>query len=178
MIIITNVPLPVFQTNGTNYQRVCGRARGCQKGNTLAFYGSHPYYYHRNIDEDYVSGLSITYIYSPHQHIWTFASGRGEKHINEFNCPCSAKRGYKPIPSVGNNYYCKSGPWYPSKMLQIIILMTRCGTEQDVWIAATQPWFYRQLNQITQDDIEAQMCAHGEFQHKSTLIDQLELYID
>ena len=23
----------------------------------------------------------------------------------------------------------------------------------------TQPWFYRQLNQITQDDIEARICV-------------------
>ena len=41
----------------------------------------------------------------------------------------------------------------------------------------TQPWFYRQLNQTTQDDIEARICALGFFSHRSTLIDQLELYI-
>ena len=41
----------------------------------------------------------------------------------------------------------------------------------------TQPWFYRQLNQTTQDDIEAQICAFGPFRDRSTLIDQLELYI-
>ena len=41
----------------------------------------------------------------------------------------------------------------------------------------TQPWFYRQLNQITQDDLEARICAHGPFSLSSTLIDQLELYI-
>ena len=26
---------------------------------------------------------------------------------------------------------------------------------------ATQPWFYRQLNQTTQDDIKARICARG-----------------
>ena len=59
-----------FSTNGISYQRVCGRARGYQKGRTYAFYGSQPYY-NRIIDQDYVSGLSITYSSNPRQHIWT-----------------------------------------------------------------------------------------------------------
>ena len=41
----------------------------------------------------------------------------------------------------------------------------------------TQPWFYQQLNQTTQDDIEARICAHGKFMYASPLIDQVELYI-
>ena len=41
----------------------------------------------------------------------------------------------------------------------------------------TQPWFYRQLNQTTQDDIEARICISRSFTSTSTLIDQLELYI-
>ena len=49
-----------FSTNGISYQRVCGRARGYQKGDTVAFYGAHSAY-DKTIDQDYVSGLSITY---------------------------------------------------------------------------------------------------------------------
>ena len=41
----------------------------------------------------------------------------------------------------------------------------------------TQPWFYRQLNQTTQDDIESRICAADRFSYGSTLIDQLELYV-
>ena len=41
----------------------------------------------------------------------------------------------------------------------------------------TKPWFYRKLNWTTQDDIEARICALGDFATRSTLIDQLELYI-
>ena len=55
-----------FSTNGTSYQRVCWRARGYQKGDTVAFYGTG---HRRTIDEDYVSGLSITYDSNPRQHI-------------------------------------------------------------------------------------------------------------
>ena len=57
-----------FSTNGISYWRVCGRARGYQKGNTLAFYGS-PSPFNRTIDEDYISGLSITHGSNPCQHI-------------------------------------------------------------------------------------------------------------
>ena len=42
---------------------------------------------------------------------------------------------------------------------------------------ATQPWFYRQLNQTTQDDIETRICALGSFRSRSTVMDQLESYI-
>ena len=47
-----------FSTNGISYHRVCGRARGYQKGKTYAFYRTHSSY-SRTIDQDYVSGLSI-----------------------------------------------------------------------------------------------------------------------
>ena len=53
-----------FSTNGISYQRVCGRARGYQKGKTMAFYGSESTY-NNKIDQDYVDGLSITYSSNP-----------------------------------------------------------------------------------------------------------------
>ena len=98
-----------FSTNGLSYQRVCGRARGYQKGDTLAFYG---FSYSRTIDEDYVSGLSITYSGNPRIHIWTYASGRGERFNNSYKCPCSINGGYDSPSFVGSNYYCESGSTY------------------------------------------------------------------
>ena len=41
----------------------------------------------------------------------------------------------------------------------------------------TQPWFYRQLNQTIQDDIEARIRIRGPFSTRSTLINRLELFI-
>ena len=57
-----------FSTNGISYQRVCGRAIGYQKGHTLGFYGSHSSY-SKTIDEECVSGLSITYGTNTRKHI-------------------------------------------------------------------------------------------------------------
>ena len=119
-----------FSTNGISYQRVCGRASGYQKGDTIAFYGSHRAYSRTIIDEDYVSGLSITYSSNPRQHIWTFASGRGERNSNQLNCPCSVIGGYSPSSFDGNNYYCESGSWYYCNF-DTYFSMTHYGTEQD-----------------------------------------------
>ena len=168
-----------FTTNGISYQRVCGRARGYQKGETFAFYGSRSFY-SRTIDEDYVSGLSITYNSNPRQHIWTFASGRGEGYDNPWNCPCSIHGGYSPSSFVGNNYYCESASWQgiPDGTYYFNdTLWDGAGCVDNCCDDTTQPWFYRQLNQIAQDDIEARICSHGLFFFRSTLIDQLELYI-
>ena len=177
-----------FSTNGISYQRVCGRARGYQKGDTLAFWGSAPRY-NRTIDQSYVSGLSITYSSNPRQHLWTFASGLGESYDrtrvnrynnnNQYHCPCSVNRSYSPF-FVGNNYYCESAPWYCCNYTTYYFndtLWDGAGCIDNCCDDTTQPWFYRQLNQITQDDIEARICSFGSFRFRSTLIDQLELYI-
>ena len=166
-----------FSTNGTNYQRVCGRARGYQKGDTLAFYGAHDF--NHGIDQSYVSGLSITHGSNPRQHIQTFASGRGEKRTDVFNCRCTRTDAF--VPSyVGSNYYCESANWYGHHFDTYFFndtLWDGAGCIDNCCDDATQPWFYRELSQITQDDIEARICSYGYFVHRSTLIDQLELYI-
>ena len=170
-----------FSTNGISYQRVCGRARGYQYGNTVAFHGSRlnpPF--NRTIDESYVSGLSITYSSNPRQHIWTLASGRGERDNSQFNCPCSlCSNALPPLSFVGNNYYCESAPWYVSPGIYFFndTLWDGAGCVDHCCDDTTQPWFYRQLNQITQDDIEARICEAVPFDQGSTLIAQLELYI-
>ena len=175
-------PSASFSTNGISYQRVCGRARGYQKGATWGFYGTHPSY-NRTIDQDYVSGLSITFSSNPRQHIWTFASGHSEGYIRgSDNCPCSVYPGwYSPSPFIGNNYYCESAsPGDPSVTTYYFNdpLWDGAGcTSGTCCDDATQPWFYHQLNHITQDDIEARICTSGPFYYRSTLIDQLELYI-
>ena len=167
-----------FSTNGTSYQRVCGRARGYQKGYTWGFYGSK---FGRSVDENYVSGLSITYNSNPRQHIWTFASGFSERRAND-NCPCSIYPGHSPSSSVGISYYCESGSSsLPTGTIyyfnDILWDGVDCDNEGTCCNNSTQPWFYRQLNHTTRDDIEARICTYGPFIDRSTLIDQLELYI-
>ena len=167
-----------FSTNGISYQRVCGRARGYQKGYTWGFYGSTQ---GRTIDETYVSGLSVTFSHNPRHHIWTFASGFSETAGHD-NCPCSVLQGHSPSSFVGINYYCESGSSaYPSGTTyyfnDILWDGADCNNEGTCCDNTTQPWFYHQLDRTIQDDIEARICAHGPFSGRSTLIDQLEIYI-
>ena len=171
-----------FSINGISYQRACGRARGYQQGYTWAFYGSRSGF-SRTIDEDYVSGLSITYGSNPRQHIWTFASGFSETYSGSCcACPCSVYQGNDPPSFVSKNYYCESGSAnYPSGGVyyfnDILWDGAGCTGGSSCCDNTTQPWFYRQLDHTTQDDIEARICAVGPFVSRSTLIDQLELYI-
>ena len=75
-----------FSTNGTSYQRVCGRARGYQKGWPIGFHA-----YHFNgltIDGYYGDGLLITYD-TPRQQIWSYTIGRWDNHASSDNCPCA-----------------------------------------------------------------------------------------
>ena len=166
-----------FSTNGISYQRVCGRASGYQKGDSHAFWGR---VHTRTIDQAYVSGLSITYGSNPRQHIWTFASGRGEIYFSPWNCPCSKNgNGFLPPSYVGKHYYCESANWYYTirKYYFNDTLWDGAGCVDNCCDNTMQPWFYRNLDQTTQADIEARICVYGGFDIRSALIDQLELYI-
>ena len=146
-----------LSTNGISYQRVCGKARGYQKGDTVAFYVPS---LSRTIDRDYVSGLLITYSSNPYQYIWTFASGCGERTNIPYSCPCSVNGGHSPPFFVGNNYYCESVSWYYANSNTYFFndtLWDGAGCIDNCCDDTTQTWFYHQLNQTTQDDIEARI---------------------
>ena len=168
-----------FTTNGIVYQKVCGKARGYQKGHP----NNQDAFNTMTIDDHYVNGLSITYG-SPRQHIWTYANGDNDAPVGTINhiyhCPCYNNSGHT-TPFVGNNYYCESG---------------RGGTDDHaayhfddpLWDGSgciyskccsipNQPWFYRQLNESTSAAIEARLCDKRSFGAGFTMIDQLELYI-
>jgi len=167
-----------FSTNGTSYQRVCGRARGYQKGWSVGLH-----FGYNGIDGWYVDGLSITHGH-PRQHIWTYANGLydGLANSDHYNCPCAPGSSVTSPPFVGTNYYCESGAndnirndsaYYFNDPLwdgSGCITSNCCDNP-------TQPWFYQRLSEVTTDDIEARICREHEFATGSTLIDQLEFYI-
>ena len=63
-----------FSVGGSEYSRVCGRARAYRFGRNYAFYGY--WNSHYGLDGLYVDGLSLTHgAPGSRQHIWTFASG-------------------------------------------------------------------------------------------------------
>jgi len=179
-----NCSSATFSTNGISFQRVCGRARGYQKGWSNAFWGSTGA--RQTIDGYYVDGLSITHG-NPRQHIWTFANGLFDgqpttSNWHLYNCPCAPGSIYFSPSFVGTDYYCESGAndnirngsaYYFNDPLwdgSGCISSNCCNNP-------TQPWFYKELNGATTDDIEARICRTHGFTSGATLIDQLELYI-
>ena len=168
-----------FSTNGTSYQRVCGRARGYQKGWSVACTLSRSL----TIDGFYVDGLSITHG-NPRQHIWTFANGLYDGLADvwdQYNCPCAPGSEYLSPSFVGTNYYCESGTndtWGQNEYYFDDPLWDGSGCiTSNCCDNPTQPWFYRELNGTTKDGIEARICREHAYNRGSVLIDQLELYI-
>ena len=130
----------------------------------------------QSLDSYYVDGLSITHG-NPHQHIWTFANGLYD-YTDEFNCPCAPGSIYPSPPFVGTNYYCESGAINTRNLSAYYFndpLWDGSGCiTSNCCDNPIQPWFYRELNGTTADDIEARICRETGF---ILLIDQLELYI-
>ena len=168
-----------FSTNGTSYQRVCGRARGYQKGVSHSFLWG--YRESQTIDGYYVEGLSITYG-NPRKHLWTYAQGNYDNRTDPTNnCPCAG--GSSASPSfVGLHYYCESGSVDTNDRGRYYFNDPTwdgrdCYSSTDCCNGSIQPWFYRELNGSTTSPVEARICRWHAFHDGSTLIDLLELYI-
>ena len=167
-----------FSTNGMSYHRVCGRAKGYQKGGTSGFSG---YHNGQTIDQAYSDALSITYGNSPRQHIWTYAVGHYDNSdFNFLNCPCG-NGGFEAPPFVEPHYYCESGATNSVSASNYFFddpLWDRSGCVTSSCCDSTnQPWFYRELNSTITSDIEARLCSADGFPNAGVLIEELELYI-
>ena len=108
-----------FSTNSTSYSKVCGKAKGYQKGSMNGFYPSAyaheqldeytPVVTSRSLDGVYVDGISIT-SGNPRKHVWTYAVGLSDDQESEnVNCPCAKYPGATTPTYVGYHYYCESG---------------------------------------------------------------------
>lgn len=171
----------MFPVHKVNYNKICGKVKGYQKGSTSAFAveGSTP-----SLDNGYVEGISIT-LGNPRKHVWTYAVGLsddGTYDSGRHNCPCAKVRGTAPPSFVRSHYYCESGDtgsfansqYYTDDPLwdgSGCVPYGNCCTNTD------QPWFFRQLTMKRQDDIEARLCTDQEFANEAVLVEQIQLYV-
>ena len=165
----------IYSSSGRHYFKVCGWASGYQRGSPDGFRVWHPAYF------DYFEGLSITHG-NPRQHIWTYAVGitdSGSDHLSQ--CPCAAESGESPSAFVGSDYYCESGAgssWSDvNYMSDVLWDGAGCSSGNNCCSNSNLPWFYRELSQSTQDDIEVRMCMDERFDNEAVLITSLTLYI-
>ena len=167
-----------FSGLGLQYSRVCGKIKAYQVGTTDSFGPGV-----ENIELRYMDGISITHG-SPRQHIWTLASAYDE--VGTFptsNCPCidNSSSGATPPPAfVGEDFFCDTGSerrvmdhyFYGDDTLWD---GAGCGPLNSCCSFNDPPWFYKQLPQLTTDDIEMRACRSeaGE----DIAIETVEIYI-
>ena len=168
-----------FSVGGSQYSRVCGRARAYRLGQHWAFWGY--YTIDRRIDGPYVDGLSITHGAPSRQHIWTFASGYSTENDTQFinfRCPCD--NGPSTPPFVGNDYFCesvtnvgnRSTAFYPNAPLwdgQV------CEGGGSCCRLNNPPWFTKNLTTPTTDGIELRLCMN--YYITDIALELLELYV-
>ena len=179
-----------FSVGGSQYSRVCGRARAYRWGLNSAFYGYHGD--HRGIEGYYVDGLSLTHgAPGSRRHIWTFATGvfAGGGRSGSFpmeRCPCDNGNTHPSPPFVGNDYFCESvatpSNWrvpsryrsYPNAILwdgQV------CEGGGSCCRLNNPPWFTKNLTTPTTDGIELRLCLVYASTSSNVALELLELYV-
>ena len=168
-----------YTTSGLQYNKVCGRVVGYQRGTPDGF---HTYFCSDcTINKAYVDGISITYG-SPRKHIWTLAAGLYETENLLLNCPCNSPGGAQPPSFVGSDYYCESAddsaPWSISTLYSDDPLWDGegCGgNEAPCCNPPDLPWFCKELPEPTSDDLEVRICTDQP--DEDVPIEAIELYV-
>lgn len=172
-------------TSPITYSSVCGRVRGYQYGSADAF---RPYRSGgaggRNINGVYVDGISITYgPSSDYKHIWTYANGFSEDYESVFACPCNVGSNSFTPAYVKEDYYCESaipnGTWtYGVYLHDVLWDGQQCtGYEGPCCDNRKLPWFFKPLDEPTDEDITFRVCTDQGANDESITITLYELYV-
>ena len=166
-----------FSTYSINYTNVCGQVIGYQYRSPDAFNTGTS-----DIDSYYVDGVSITYSSNPRQHIWTYAAGLTETHLDSNGCPCNSGSSTSPPSFVSNDYYCESGTY--SSWSSILYADDplwdgqNCnGPESTCCTNPNMPWFLKTLNETITDNIELRVCSSRGLPDEDTPLDIIEIYV-
>ena len=174
-----------FPVSGGEYNRICGRIKAYQWGDTPAFYNYHSRPL-TTIDGAYACGVSMTHG-TPRNHIWTFVAGLSEGYPTYAGvCPCDATITIRIPPFVGNDYFCESGinePWRGDSRHHTLHSNDTLWDGEDCLPSSTccsrhnLPYFTKQLQTPTTDDIEARICLRYSLQLSNVAVELVELYV-
>ena len=164
-----------YASYGIPYSRVCGRIIAYQFGTTEGFLGYNQD--QRTLDDVYVDGISVTFG-RPRNHIWTFASTRVHSY-----CPCTGSGGDAP-PFVNQDHFCEVG----ARNDEITFLDDNplwdgqgCAGSSPCCEFNNPPWFCKQLNQSTTEDIEIRILGNvmGGYalEDEDTPIELIEIFV-
>ena len=173
-----------FESNSIQYSRVCGRAIAYGESSPDAFgpYTDNGFSY--TIDDPYVDGMSVTYGFSPRKHIWTFAAGVTDSGNSNHHCPCSSTNWQGQLPPyIGNDWFCEAGPtttWTGGTIYSDNPLWDGMGCQNPASTCCTTnnpPWFCKDLESPTEENIEIRACGDQHQNDEDVLISLVELYV-
>ena len=159
-----------------NYSSVCGRIKAYQSGSPEAF----SLKYSSNFD-----GVSLTYSHNPKIHIWTFAAASQETSYHPSTvCPCIDERNKNissPPSFYGTDYFCDTAATSSSRNIFYSDdpLWDGYGcTNSNVCCSFNNPpWFYKQLSQTINNDIDMTLCRNVNRRNEDINIELVELYV-
>ena len=165
-----------FSNNKAEYNSICGKLRGYQKGSPDGFHGQHV------INNPYLDGISITFG-NPRKHVWSYGVGYNYKQDTSV-CPCTAptKTG-RPATFVKEHYYCESGDATSGESYSTIYesdpLWDGIGCPSTSTCCSTlgAPWFYRHFTEPEGGAVEVRICRNEAYSNEAILVEQVELYI-
>ena len=174
-----------FSTHGVPFSKVCGMVIGYQYYHVNAF---GPYFNNqgRTIDDLYVDGVSITHSRVPRQHIWTLAAARSEVPGNAGDaCPCTNSKSHVAFPGlipefIDDDFYCETGSRIANSAryyLEDPLWDGKgCGRYSSCCEGEGKPWFFKDLSQSVNSDIEVRVCV-DEARGEDVLIETISLYV-
>ena len=187
----------IFTFTEQSFSRVCGRVKAYAYGALDAFENSNLATPLNDIDQPYVSGVSLT-IDDPRRHVWTFAAGLGENGRTDRGtpnaeridqCPCDVSNLDIDIPDfVGNDYFCESGleEFDGNFVFQADDPLwdgLDCNEESNCCECNRPPYFVKDVGSITSDHIEARICLKGRGPNniggrgEDILVEVVEIYV-
>ena len=169
-----------FEVNNISYDGVCGVIVAYQFGNPDSFTVN------KQIDMGYVDGISLTYGINPRKHIWTFAAAVDEVDDNPGSkCPCTniatAANATPPPDFVENDYFCDTGS--TERFTETLYTDdplwdgAGCGPANFCCSPNNPPWFFKQLESSTSEDIEIRVCFDESQVNEDVRIEQVMIYV-
>ena len=151
-----------YPSHIVQYSKVCGRVFGFY-GNSLDGFGTSVY--PPTLFSSYVDGVSLT---TNGEHIWTFAAHETRP---PYECDCG------DVPSfVGNDYFCDVGGRGEDTFYNALWDGYDC-IENECCTLNGPPWFEKQLNRPTADDIVARVCRDQPSIDEQMPISKIEIYV-
>lgn len=163
------------------FTEVRGQVSIDQKGSPDAFYTSLGTI--KDIDENYVDGVSVTYGTggTDRQHLFTYAVGVPYDNDTMRSCECQGSE-YRDYPRfVQWDFMCDTGYTNSSDFTAVaprtLFSGEGCETGSGCCHVAGSPWFYKELPQSVSKTLDMRIMADGNHSDEMILIKHVQLFV-